>query len=214
MHHRGQQARAGHQIANRHHCMMSRMNTGDDDAGVDRSESQPVEARPDADEEAADDLSGDGERVSSAERRRRADAEKELSLRGHTGSVECLCFFTTTRGTLRLASGSLDCSIKIWNPLSRTDGPINSLVRTQHLPHSHRISHSSYQTPQNKTMAWQVGHTAPVMCIDTSRDHTQEPRLASGSEDGSVRALFFWWRCGSRCGLVRLTLRRSPCCAR
>jgi len=94
--------------------------------------------------------------------------EKDNSLRGHTASVECLKFYVSSTGTLRLASGSIDSTVIIWNPGANKDNNLKTLQ----------------------------GHTGPVMCLDsfTRRDGEEgnpnrpgTPILVSGGEDRTLR---------------------------
>ena len=59
---------------------------------------------PAAIEEESDEEVEAVKRPTSAERRRKEDKDREVGLRDHTGSVECLKFYVTHAGRLRLAS--------------------------------------------------------------------------------------------------------------
>jgi WD40 repeat protein len=82
--------------------------------------------------------------------------------------VECLKFFLSSTGTLRLASGSIDSTILVWNPASLKE----------------------------TTMATLRGHHGPVTCLDSFTRKDGEPGnaskpgspiLVSGGEDRTIR---------------------------
>jgi len=130
-------------------------------------------------------------RPNTAERQRKEDQERELVLRDHTGSVESLKFFVSSYGRLRLSSGSLDTTIRIWNPLSEhaAESPPISILEGHSASvmaiDAFSVSSSSppAHTPQPTTTA-----TKPAQGKTSSEaGKSSIVRLVSGSEDGTLR---------------------------
>ncbi|MFB7027726.1 MULTISPECIES: hypothetical protein [unclassified Streptomyces] len=127
-----------------------------------------------------------------------------LQLTGHTGWVNTMAVFTAPDGTPRLATGSDDETVRIWNPTTGTqEGP----ALTGHTGWVHAVAvftapdgtprlatGSSDETVRiwNPTTGTQdgpalTGHTGSVyaVAVFTALDGT--PRLATGSTDGTIR---------------------------
>jgi WD40 repeat protein len=130
-------------------------------------------------------------RPTSAERRRKEDKDREVALRDHTGSVESLKFFVSSKGRLRLASGSLDTTIRIWNPLSPAAGaspPVAVLEGHAAAVMAIDAFHVPAAPPraaQPQPTAADAPEVSPAGASRAARPGLA--RLVSGSEDGTLR---------------------------
>jgi len=145
------------------------------------------------------------ERPSTAERQRQEDQERELVLRDHTGSVESLKFFVSTNGRLRLASGSLDTTIRIWNPLGEhaaqsppihiLEGHSASVMAIDAFP----VSASPLPGQSSQPNAAESKQATQGETSHEARSTATLVRLVSGSEDGTIRVWDPEGRSGQEC---------------
>jgi WD40 repeat protein/tetratricopeptide (TPR) repeat protein len=132
-----------------------------------------------------------------------------LTLTGHTGEVSSVCFSSQTssgRTGQRLASGSFDQTVKVWNmqaaPGDPAGDPLTLKGHTGEVysvcfsPDGQRLASASFD---QTVKVWDLGtgkvvhslrHSSAVFSVcfspQTSSGRTG-PRLATGSEDGAVK---------------------------
>eukprot|EP00613_Pedinella_sp_CCMP2098_P021085 CAMPEP_0171691820 /NCGR_PEP_ID=MMETSP0991-20121206/5743_1 /TAXON_ID=483369 /ORGANISM="non described non described, Strain CCMP2098" /LENGTH=90 /DNA_ID=CAMNT_0012280075 /DNA_START=14 /DNA_END=283 /DNA_ORIENTATION=+ len=85
---------------------------------IDRKSSKKSIRDQDDDSDGSDTDDPNSKTAFQAVLETREDEVTSGPLKGHAGSVECVKFFRSSKGPLRVASGSMDATIRVWNPKS------------------------------------------------------------------------------------------------
>ncbi|MEV5875670.1 trypsin-like peptidase domain-containing protein, partial [Streptomyces sp. NPDC052101] len=129
--------------------------------------------------------------------------DDEALLEGHTGPVSALCTVRTSGGRMYLASGSLDCTVRVWDPTTGTQrhvleghgGPVNALCVVGHT--DGRVLLASASDDASVRLWWDPaagtqhhvleGHGGPVNALCAVGCSDGRVLLASASDDTTVR---------------------------
>jgi hypothetical protein len=173
-------------------------------------------------------------RLKAEEEERRKQVPFVVTLTGHSGPVNAVAILLGGTGNDLVASGSDDCTIKLWNPWTHTCeetliGHADAVTclavgkrsgaeaGSQFLVSGSKDAKLQIWSKDTESDRWQVrdagdalgGHgDGPVSCVAVMKNQQGDDMVVSGSEDGAVS---FWdLSKGIRVGMLKSESVKSP----